>query len=80
MAFATKQFLLPWRITLVPISEMVEAITTAPPQKSVKKGQWVRMKGGLFKNDIALVRALIAVYVGGVEGDMHSVLFDEELV
>lgn len=55
---------MPWKIHLVPIGEMVEAITTAPPQKSVKKGQWVRMKGGLFKGDIALVRFLHVLVSG----------------
>lgn len=44
-----------WKMDLVPIKEMVQAITVKPTLFSVKPGQWVRIKTGLYKNDLAQV-------------------------
>lgn len=46
-----------WKIQLVPITEMVDAISIKQQKAAVKKKQWVRMKGGVFKGDLAQVVA-----------------------
>lgn len=44
-----------YKQTMVPITEMTEVLKVARNSSSVKAGQWVRLKRGLFKDDIAKV-------------------------
>eukprot|EP01083_Nonionella_stella_P086624 240793_1 len=54
VAFPVQQ-LFQWKISLVPINEMVECMTTHDPEPDVRLGQWVRMRKGVYKNDVAQV-------------------------
>jgi len=44
-----------WKMDLVPIGEMVQAVTVRATLFKVKPGQWVRIKTGQYKNDLAQV-------------------------
>ena len=44
-----------WKIALVPISEMVDAINVSVQSASIKLKQWVRLKTGIYKHDLAQV-------------------------
>ena len=42
---------------MVPLKEMVDAITVnKQAQAPIDRGQWVRLRGGLYKDDLAKVR------------------------
>jgi len=49
----------PWAINLVPVLQMTSvftsAITDGSKQKDIKAGDWVRVKRGAYKDDLALV-------------------------
>lgn len=45
------------KIKLVPIKEMVQAITVQKKRISLKRGDWVRLKRGVYKGDLAQVVA-----------------------
>jgi transcription elongation factor SPT5 len=47
-----------WKIALVPIEEMVDAVSIKQQKAAVRKSQWVRMKGGLYRGDLGLVVGL----------------------
>lgn len=42
-------------ITLVPIKEMVQALTVKEVTSNLERGQWVRIKRGMYKDDVAQV-------------------------
>src|SRR5690349_19180323 len=44
-----------WTVKLVPIKEMVDVMTVSKKQISVKRGDWVRVKRGVYLGDIAQV-------------------------
>lgn len=44
-----------WRCTLVPVKEMVSALTFNSTQKLIDVGQWIRIKGGQYKHDLGRV-------------------------
>jgi len=56
-AIANIRFVNTRKVTLVPIKEMVQAITIQKKKISVKRGDWVRMKRGIYKGDLAQVLA-----------------------
>ena len=44
---------------MVPLKEMVDAITVnKQAQAPIERGQWVRLKGGLYKDDLAKVESV----------------------
>lgn len=46
-----------WSIRLLPIEEMTQSLTIRAEAAIVKPKQWIRMKRGVYKNDLALVLA-----------------------
>ena len=44
-----------WKQTMVPIGEMTEVLKVTKDSSNIKVGQWVRLKRGLFKDDLAQV-------------------------
>lgn len=44
-----------WKIRLVPITEMKDAVSLNQQKNTVKLKQWVRVKGGLYKSDLAQI-------------------------
>lgn len=55
-----------WKQTMVPINEMTDVLRVTKEQAQVKFGQWVRLKRGLYKDDIAQVD-----YVDQAQGQAH---------
>jgi transcription elongation factor SPT5 len=47
-----------WSIRLVPIKEMVQAVTITHDVSSVNRGDWVRVKRGLYQGDLGQVVGL----------------------
>lgn len=44
-----------WKQTMVPITEMTDVLKVTKDASNIKMGQWVRLKRGLYKDDIAQV-------------------------
>lgn len=44
-----------WGFKLVPIKEMPEVVSIPKRKKTLKKGDWCRVKRGLYKGDIAQI-------------------------
>ena len=44
-----------WRLQLIPINQMVNAVKFTDAVPVISRGQWVRVKGGLYKGDLAQV-------------------------
>ena len=55
-----------WKQTMVPITEMTDVLRVTKEQAQVKFGQWVRLKRGLYKDDIAQVD-----YVDQAQGQVN---------
>jgi transcription elongation factor SPT5 len=49
------QFVFSYKVAIVPIKEMVQALEVKPVSIDIKVGQWVKMKRGIYKDDIAQV-------------------------
>eukprot|EP01006_Ploeotia_vitrea_P035764 TRINITY_DN65931_c9_g1_i2.p1 TRINITY_DN65931_c9_g1~~TRINITY_DN65931_c9_g1_i2.p1 ORF type:complete len:729 (-),score=425.94 TRINITY_DN65931_c9_g1_i2:1372-3279(-) len=58
-AIASVRALKVWRVRLVPIREMVQALTVKTDSEEIKRGQWVRVKRGLYKGDLAQVTKVL---------------------
>lgn len=54
-----------WKIRIVPLKEMVQAITVAKSAQTLREGDWVRVRLGLYKGDLASV-----VYVNDQSGEV----------
>ena len=54
-AIANLRFVYGRKILLVPIKEMVQALTVQKKTIDLKRGQWVRVKRGIYKGDLAQV-------------------------
>ncbi len=52
-----------WKIRLVPISEMLQSLQIKLDDVTLKPGQWVRMKRGNYKGDLAQVTEVADVNV-----------------
>jgi transcription elongation factor SPT5 len=50
---------MPWSIKLVPINEMTSVLTVASKKKALKEGAWVRIKRGVYKDDLGKVDTLL---------------------
>ena len=50
-----------WQQLMVPIKEMVDVLKVVREVSGIKRGSWVRIKRGMFKDDIA--RVSIRMYV-----------------
>ena len=48
---------------MVPIKEMVDVLKVVHEVSGIKRGSWVRIKRGMFKDDIAKVRYVCVTYV-----------------
>ena len=59
-----------WKQTMVPITEMTDVLRVTKEQAQVKIGQWVRLKRGLYKDDIAQVD-----YVDPAQGLINFIFF-----
>lgn len=57
------QFVYGRKLLLVPIKEMVQALSIRKQSVELKRGQWVRIKRGIYKGDLAQVLAT---------GDQHT--------
>lgn len=55
-----------WAQTMVPISEMTDVLKVTKEQAVIKTEQWVRLKRGLYKDDLAQVD-----YVDQAQGQVH---------
>ena len=55
-----------YKQTMVPITEMVEVLKVTRDSANIKIGQWVRLKRGLFKDDLAQVD-----YVDTAQNQVH---------
>lgn len=55
-----------YKQTMVPISEMIEVLKVAKDTSNLKVGQWVRLKRGLYKDDLAQVD-----YVDMAQNQIH---------
>ena len=44
-----------WQQLMVPIKEMVDVLKVVREVSGIKRGSWVRIKRGMFKDDIARV-------------------------
>ena len=55
-----------WKQMMVPIHEMTDVLKVTREQASIKIGQWVRLKRGLYKDDLAQVD-----YVDQAQGQVH---------
>lgn len=55
-----------WKQQMVPVAEMTDVLRVTKEQAQVKFGQWVRLKRGLYKDDIAQVD-----YVDQAQGQAH---------
>ena len=51
-----------WQQLMVPIKEMVDVLKVVREVSGIKRGSWVRIKRGMFKDDIARV-SYVFVYV-----------------
>ena len=51
-----------WQQLMVPIKEMVDVLKVVHEVSGIKRGSWVRIKRGIFKDDIARV-SYVFVYV-----------------
>ena len=45
-----------WQQLMVPIKEMTDVMRVVKDTTGVKRGSWVRIKRGIFKDDVAQVR------------------------
>lgn len=41
--------------SLVPIKDMVDVLATSKKRPAIKKGDWIRIKGGIYTGDLAQV-------------------------
>ena len=48
---------------MVPIKEMVDVLKVVREVSGIKRGSWVRIKRGMFKDDIARVSHMLYVFV-----------------
>ena len=48
---------------MVPIKEMVDVLKVVREMSGIKRGSWVRIKRGMFKDDIARVSTCICVCI-----------------
>ncbi|KAI1289197.1 Transcription elongation factor SPT5 [Halotydeus destructor] len=55
-----------WKQTMVPIHEMTDVLRVTKEQAHIKRGQWVRVKRGIYKDDLAQVD-----YVDTAQGMVH---------
>ena len=46
-----------WQQLMVPIREMTDVMRVVKETSGVKRGSWVRIKRGIFKDDVAQVSA-----------------------
>lgn len=44
-----------WKQTMIPLGEMTDVLRVTKEQTQIKIGQWVRLKRGLYKDDLAQV-------------------------
>lgn len=44
-----------WKQTMVPLHEMTDVLRVTKEQAHIKRGQWVRLKRGIYKDDLAQV-------------------------
>ena len=51
-----------WQQLMVPIKEMVDVLKVVREVSGIKRGSWVRIKRGMFKDDIARV-SIYDIYV-----------------
>lgn len=60
-----------WNQQMVPIKEMTDVLKVVKEVTNLKPKSWVRLKRGIYKDDIAQVRAAGAAWLGDVgEGDI----------
>ena len=52
-----------WQQLMVPIKEMVDVLKVVREVSGIKRGSWVRIKRGMFKDDIARVSTCMRVCV-----------------
>ena len=52
-----------WQQLMVPIKEMVDVLKVVREVSGIKRGSWVRIKRGMFKDDIARVSHMLYVFV-----------------
>ena len=52
-----------WQQLMVPIKEMVDVLKVVREVSGIKRGSWVRIKRGMFKDDIARVSIYVCMYV-----------------
>ena len=52
-----------WQQLMVPIKEMVDVLKVVREVSGIKRGSWVRIKRGMFKDDIARVSYMLYVLV-----------------
>ena len=52
-----------WQQLMVPIKEMVDVLKVVREVSGIKRGSWVRIKRGMFKDDIARVSYVYCVCV-----------------
>jgi len=50
---------------MVPIKEMTDVLKVIKETAYLKPKQWVRLKRGIFRDDLAQVRAMFAVELRG---------------
>ena len=46
-----------WQQLMVPIQEMTDVLRVVKDTTSIKRGSWVRIKRGMYKDDVAQVVA-----------------------
>ena len=44
-----------WSLKLVPIKEMVDVMTVSKKSVSLQRGDWVRIKRGVYRGDVAQI-------------------------
>ena len=52
-----------WQQLMVPIKEMVDVLKVVREVSGIKRGSWVRIKRGMFKDDIARVSIWLSLYI-----------------
>lgn len=55
-----------WQQLMVPIREMTDVMRVVKDTYGVKRGSWVRIKRGIFKDDVAQVSMLCDQLYGGM--------------
>ena len=60
-----------WQQLMVPIKEMVDVLKVVREVSGIKRGSWVRIKRGMFKDDIARVSYGICMYMCSVSIVIH---------